>query len=224
MKRCFIFCAGDRTELLTEIGKNDLVIAADGGLDHAKEMGISPDVLVGDFDSLKLEDNELKALVKKGIEVVKYPAEKDETDTEIAVKLAIQKNCDEIILLGAAGGKRIDHMIANIGLLSYAAECGKQAYMFDGRSSLTVVKEGIIIFDASCSGNLSVFAFGGAAEGVSEEGLKYSLQNARLAPNVSLGASNHFTGKASRVSVKRGSLLIVGEFVPEQVSVRGFPL
>lgn len=213
--RCLIFCGGDEQKLWFDIRPEDYVIAADKGYEYAVKLGVEPDLLMGDFDSfVKVDETALK-----GIKVERFPVEKDDTDTAIAIKRAIELGYKEIYLFGASGGERIDHTLANISLLAYGAERGARVYMFDKKSCLTVIKDNEICFDATCKGDLSVFAYGGIAKGVTEKNLKYELQNAELKPEVSLGVSNSFVGKQASVKAKDGMLLIVGEFLPGQTSI-----
>lgn len=212
--RCLIFCAGQQTELPFSVKKSDYIIAADEGYDYVCNLGLIPDELLGDFDSL---DGAEEIKLGSSTAFTKYPVEKDDTDSAIAVKKAIGKGYRNLFLFGASGGKRIDHTIANISLLGYAADHGARAYMFDGESCLTVIKEEKAVFDGSCQGTLSVFAYGGRAEGVSIKNLKYEIAHAELIPEISLGVSNSFVGKEADVSVEKGKLLLVGNFLPENI-------
>lgn len=212
--RCLIFCAGTQTELPFSVKKSDYIIAADGGYDYVCNLGLVPDELIGDFDSLGSEE-ELR--LAPATSLTRYPVEKDDTDSALAVKRAIEKGFETIFLFGAAGGKRIDHTIANIALLGYAVDNGAQAYLFDGESCLTVIKDGTAVFDRGCNGTLSVFAFGGRAEGVTIKNMKYATDHVELVPETTLGVSNSFIGKEASVVVEKGKLLFAGDFLPEQI-------
>ncbi len=213
--KCIIICGGDVQNVSFDIKPMDYVIAADKGYEYARNLGIKPDLLLGDFDSFKL-NCEVESL---GIKIERYPVEKDDTDTAIALKKAIELGYSEIYLYGASGGERIDHTLANISLLAYGVKNGVRVYMFDKKNCMTMIHNGTICFDESCKGNLSVFAFGGVANGVTISNLKYELTNSCLLPEIALGVSNSFTGKRARVNVKNGMLLIVGEYLPSQVSI-----
>lgn len=215
--RCLIFCAGNRIKLAFKVKSSDYIIAADGGYDYVSNLGLVPNELLGDFDSLKGFE-ELK--VPKDTVVTKYPVEKDDTDTAMALKRAIELGYKNIYLLGATGGKRIEHTLANISLLAYGADRGVRVYMFDEKSCMTVIKDSQITFDSGCAGDLSVFAFGGKANGITEKNLKYELDNAELVPEIALGVSNSFIGKPASISVKSGKLLIVGDYLPELIKVK----
>ncbi|MDR2655059.1 MAG: thiamine diphosphokinase [Oscillospiraceae bacterium] len=199
-KICYIFGAGECFHPLPAPEPGDYVIAADGGYRHTKARGIPSDLVVGDFDSLgKAPANE---------NVVALPAEKDETDTEAAIRAGWERGFRIFYIYGGTGG-RIDHTIANIQCVADIARRGGQAFLFDGEFVITGLHSGEVLFPADAKGIISVFAFGGEAAGVREYGLKYPLENAVLNPARPLGVSNEFTGKASGVSVREGTLIIV---------------
>lgn len=217
--RCLIFCAGKQTILPFDIKNTDYIIAADGGYNYAKALNIIPNELMGDFDSLR---NPEELNISAHTKITKVPVEKDYTDAAMAMKRAIKLGYKNIYLIGACGGNRIEHTIANISLLAYGADFGVNAYMFDEKSCLTVIKDAEITFDDKCTGDISVFAFGGKAMGVTEKNLKYEVEDVDLVPEVSLGVSNLFIGKRASVSVKSGKLLVVGDYLPEMIKVRNY--
>lgn len=176
-----------------------MVIAADGGLDALENAGVSADLVVGDFDSL--------GRVPEGANVIKTPAEKDDTDTMLAVKIALEQGCEKILIYGGMGG-RFAHSIANLQTLQYIANRGARGFLI-GDSVCTVIKDDCIAFDQSFRGYISVFAVGGMAEGVDLKGLKYPLENHTLTTDFPLGVSNEFTGGKASVSVGSGSLLVI---------------
>ncbi|MGN0164669.1 MAG: single-stranded-DNA-specific exonuclease RecJ [Lachnospiraceae bacterium] len=214
--RCYIFGAGSLSELPVVPKEDDYIIAADGGYEHVLRLGLVPDELIGDFDSLT---DAFKAKVPDSTKITRFPVEKDDTDTALAVKKTIEKGYNTIYLLGCTGGNRIEHTLANISLLGYGAEKNVRIYMFDGNSTMMAVKNKKVVFDEKCSGNLSVFAFGGEAFGVTVKNLKYTLDDAELFPEVSLGVSNSFIGKKAEISVKKGTLLIVGDYLPKLITI-----
>ena len=198
MKKCVIFCAAGFTELLEPVA-DGLVIAADGGLRHTQSLGITPDVILGDFDSL--------GYVPEGANV--FPVEKDDTDAMLAARQGLAAGCDEFLLYGSLDGKRLDHTVANFQTLQFIADHGGVGYLVGEEYLVTVVKDGTVIFPAGTEGILSVFCMGRDAEGVTIEGLRYSLMDGTLSAGFPLGVSNHFTGQEARVSVKNGSLLLL---------------
>ena len=199
---CYIVGAGELSEEL-RVNEGDLVIAADGGFDHLKRMKIKPDVLIGDFDSI----SELPC----GIEAVRYPVEKDETDAFLAYKLGAERGYREFVVLGGTGG-RIDHTLANYSLMFYAkSENRSLTVIGSGTKAYAAVNEKKILIGKKGKG-VSIFAFGGSASSVSIKGLKYEAEGITLKPEFPLGVSNSHTevGEAC-VSVGDGALLIIEE-------------
>lgn len=180
--------------------ENDFIIAADGGYDLLKEINVNADILLGDFDSIKE--------LPKHNYIVKYPAQKDDTDTFLAYKLGMEKGYRNFVILGGIGG-RIDHTVANIRTLFDIAENGGRGFLIGDGSVLTSISNTKITFPASYSGYISIFANGKDAGGVSIKGLKYSADNISLKPSISLGVSNEFVGERAEISVKDGNLLII---------------
>ena len=199
MKNCIIFCAAGFTGLVREIGAGDLVIAADGGLAHTRKLGITPDVILGDFDSL--------GFTPEGANV--FPVEKDDTDAMLAVRHGLELGCDAFFLYGSLDGPRLDHAIANFQTLQFLADRGAAGYLIGKDFMLTTLKNGQLSFPAGCTGTVSVFCLGPDARGVSIKGLHYPLENGTLTAGFPLGVSNHFTGEAAQIAVESGSLLIL---------------
>ena len=201
MRECVIFCAAECDGLARPIGPESFVIAADGGLRHTEKLGIAPDAVLGDFDSL--------GFCPEGANV--FPVEKDDTDAMLAVRLGLERGCGEFLLYGSLDGPRLDHPVANFQTLQFLADHGAAGYLIGNTTMVTVVKNGKITFPAGLSGTISVFCMGPDAVGVTEKGLFYGLENGTLSSGFPLGVSNHFTGEAAEISVKNGSLLVLWE-------------
>ena len=201
MKECVIFCAAECDGLARPIGQDAFVIAADGGLRHTQSLNITPNAVLGDFDSL--------GFFPEGANV--FPVEKDDTDAMLAVRLGLRRGCDEFLLYGSLDGPRLDHTVANFQTLQYLADHGAVGYLIGNTTMVTVVKNGKIAFPAGCSGTVSVFCMGQDAEGVTETGLFYGIEDGVFTSGFPLGVSNHFTGKKAEISVKNGSLLVLWE-------------
>ena len=201
MRECVIFCAAECDGLARPIGPESFVIAADGGLRHTEKLGIAPDAVLGDFDSL--------GFCPEGANV--FPVEKDDTDAMLAVRLGLRRGCGEFLLYGSLDGPRLDHTVANFQTLQFLADHGAVGYLIGNTAMVTVVKNGKITFPAGLSGTISVFCMGPDAVGVTEKGLFYGLENAVLTSGFPLGVSNHFTGEEAEISVKNGSLLVLWE-------------
>ncbi len=198
MEKCLIFCAGGFDKLIEPAG-NAYIIAADGGLAHLKALGLRPDAIIGDFDSL--------CYVPQGAEV--YPVEKDDTDGMLAVKLGLKKGFRDFLVYGSLDGPRLDHTVANYQLLQYLCDHGAKGTLVGLTFCATVVKNGEIRFSGGDYGDISVFCMGKDALGVTIEGLYYPLENGTLTPGFPLGVSNHFTKNTVRIAVADGSLLVL---------------
>ena len=196
---CIIFCAAEFDTLARPLEPGDYVIAADGGLRHTEKLGIAPNEILGDFDSL--------GFTPMGASV--FPVEKDDTDAMLAVRRGLSLGYREFFLYGSLDGPRLDHTVANFQTLQFLADHGAVGYLVGNRTIVTVVKDGSVAFSAGKSGNLSVFCMGPDARGVTERGLYYGLTNGVLTAGFPLGASNHFTGEQAVISVEDGSLLVL---------------
>jgi thiamine pyrophosphokinase len=199
MKRCVIFCAAGFDGLALPIDIDDLVIAADGGLRHTQAIGITPTLILGDFDSLGYTPDE--SLV--------FPVEKDDTDAMLAAREGLRRGCDEFYFYGSLDGKRLDHTVANFQTLQFLADQGATGYLIGADYLVTVVKNGTLRFPAGATGIVSLFCLGADARGVTLEGLKYPLEDGTLTAGFPLGVSNHFIGTDATVSVRDGSLLVL---------------
>lgn len=197
MGKCIIFCAGDFARLAQPIEKTDFLLAADGGLRHLDLLGIAPNEILGDFDSL--------GYAPTGANV--FPVEKDDTDAMLAARRGLELGYREFWFYGSLDGPRLDHTIANFQTLQFLADNGATGYLVGNTYLATVIKNETLIFPAGAEGILSLFCLGPDAKGVTIEGLHYPMQNGTLSSGFPLGVSNHFTGQEARITVKRGSLL-----------------
>jgi len=201
MGACIIFCAAEFDALLQPIRGADHVIAADGGVRHTEKLGIVPDEILGDFDSL--------GYTPAGANV--FPVEKDDTDAMLAVRRGLSLGFREFLLYGSLDGPRLDHTVANFQTLQFLADRGAFGILAGISTLAAVVKNGSLSFPAGCSGTVSVFCMGADAHGVTLRGLYYPLENGTLTAGFPLGVSNHFTGEEAEIAVKDGSLLILWE-------------
>lgn len=197
---CYIFGAGDIVPLRSRPAAGDYVIAADGGWTACREAGITPDLLLGDFDSL--------GAVPTFDNVERVPVEKDDTDMMLAVKRGLALGHREFHLYGGMGGKRTDHTIANLQTLLYLARRDARGWLYGKDEAYTAVHNGSVTLPARENGILSVFCLGADAEGVTIRGAQYEVENAVLTADFPLGVSNHFVGKEVLVHVARGSLVL----------------
>jgi len=204
MSRCFIFGAGDAPEYLPVVPmEGDTVIAADGGYLTCCKENIVPDLLVGDFDSMD-EPADFP-------HILRHPVEKDDTDTFLAARKALELGCDEVHIYGGTGG-RLDHTLANLQLLMWLRQKGGKGYLYDGAFTYTaIINEAITVKKEKEWALLSVFCMGADAHGVSERGVQYPLDRADLTAFFPLGVSNHILEETAEVSVEDGALVVCWE-------------
>ncbi len=200
MSKAVIISAGTITDyeyIKTFISEEDFVICADGGLLHAEKMGVVPNLTVGDFDSYR---GDLSGDVRR------FNPEKDYTDTHIAVSCAIEKGYREIILLGCIG-TRMDHTLANIGLLEYALNNGCKGCIVNENNIITVI-EGVNEITRDDFKYVSLIPIGNV-KGVTLQNLKYTLDNYNMTFSESIGISNEFTQKDAVIKITEGRLILI---------------
>ncbi len=198
-KLCVIFGAGEVHSPRKHFGKDDLIIAADGGYAAAVAAGLEPNVVIGDFDS--------GTAPAAAAHVIKLSRDKDDTDMLAAVKLGLRRGYKTFVLYGGTGG-RPDHTYANISTLAYLNAYDARGFLVDKDAVATIITDSDITLPKSAHGTVSVFAYGGAASGVTYKNLSYILNDVELTPDFPLGVSNATTDKPAKISVKHGSLLI----------------
>lgn len=207
--RVILFAAGSVQEgsaVTKALAEAELVIAADGGASTALALGHVPAFVVGDLDSLDPRTRE--ELERLGSQVVQAPVEKNETDTELAIDVALEQGASQLILLGALGGARFEHTIANILLLAAYPDIpielvdgNARGWLLHGPGEARIIgKKGDL---------LSLFPLLASAEGVRTENLYYPLRGETLRFGRPRGISNVLLDKEARVSLDSGLLLIV---------------
>jgi len=183
----------------------DLLIAADGGARHMARLGLRPDLLVGDLDSLS--QAEVDALILAGTEVLRYPPEKDETDLELAVQAALDRGCGEVVIVAALGG-RVDQLLGNIFLLDLPGLRQVKARLDDGRDELFLIRE-----RGEVRGRpgdvVSLLPLGGPARGICTSGLRYPLRGETLYPERTRGISNELVEHQAQIELEQGLLICV---------------
>lgn len=181
----------------------DLVVAADGGSEHLARWGVTPHVVIGDLDSLA-------HALPPGAPVERWPREKDKSDTELAVERALTAGADEVVVLGALGGPRTDHEIANVVLLARDAPIASRVRLVRGRLSIRLLRGDARLELSGRTGDLvTLLALGGDAAGIETVGLRYPLRQETLALGSSRGISNEITRPGATVSVRSGALLVI---------------
>ena len=180
----------------------DYIIAADGGQNRAREFGLQPDCVIGDFDSTTLNED-FDCLY------ITYPAEKDLTDTEAALTHALEKGCRNVILLGGMGG-RLDHTMGNIGLLDKYYSSFDHMEFIDGKNRMELLKDsGRTLKRDARYKYFGLVSLNAEASGIDIRGAKYELTGASLERASTLGVSNEFSEDTVEICVREGTLLIV---------------
>lgn len=210
MKRCVIVGAGELKVSAIPVEKDDYVIAADGGYAYCKRLGIVPDLILGDFDSVEEADAEQIARIQKICpdSVVILPTEKDDTDMLAAIRMGLSEGCREFRIYAAQGG-RLEHTLANVQCLIYLKECGASGCLVDETSTVFIIQNEMVWFQESASGYLSLFSMEEKAEGVTICNMKYELDQAELTNSYPIGISNEFIGKRASVTVEKGTLAAI---------------
>ncbi|MBQ3134252.1 MAG: thiamine diphosphokinase [Oscillospiraceae bacterium] len=198
---CFIIGAGEvAPDLRLDLQEGDLLIAADAGWQTAERMGLTPHLVIGDFDTLPAPADHPNTIV--------LPCEKDVTDMRAAVDLGLERGFHRFALYGGTGG-RLAHTLANLQLLDYLSQKNCRGFLIGDGTVSTAVTDGALDFPAELNGYLSVFCNSGTARGITLSGLKYTLTDGTLTGSEALGVSNEFTGQPAHVSVADGTLLVL---------------
>jgi len=185
-----------------------LVVAADGGAHGAARLGFPIDLLVGDADSI--DPAELARLEASGVPIRRAERDKDESDTELAVLAAIELGAREIVVVGALGGRRLDHALANLGLLAHPALVGRSCVFLAAETRVTLLTGPASRAVAGRVGDIvSLLPLGDGVTGVTTEGLRYPLRGEPLPVGPARGLSNVRDADVARVTVATGRLLIV---------------
>lgn len=204
MARCVILGAGPIQDYQTSrsfLQQDDFILCADGGYAHARKMGLLPDLLIGDFDSMRIPED-------AGCEIDSYPPEKDDTDMLLALKSGLERGFRNFLILGGLGG-RLDHTVANFTVLAYAAAHHAKAVLRDEKNAVILLRNAEMAIPPCPGFKMSVFPYGGSAHGVSLRGVKYPLKDYDMDPYCTLGVSNEILPSGAAVSVKRGTLLLL---------------
>ena len=202
--RAFIYTGGSiRPENITEKPQEgDLIIAADQGLLNAKTLGVTPHVILGDFDSLGRTPHE------KDCEVITLPAEKDETDTQFAVHLALERGAHEIVIIGGLDG-RLDHTLSVLAIFEELETKHIHAHATNGQNRVRFLRNNSTLIPRSGFRYLSLIAADPVVKGVTLEGCKYPLKKAKLSRLNQYAVSNELTGNCALIDVRRGGVWVL---------------
>lgn len=209
--RAIIFANGELTDPQSArdlLYPDDLIIAANGGTHHALSIGVVPDVIIGDLDSLS--PDERARAEASGVQVVRFSARKDETDLELALQYAAREGATEIFVLAALGG-RLDQTVANLLLLALPELNGLDVRIVEGPQMAFLIHGGgdELVIKGQPGDTVSLIALGGDVVGVTAEGLEWPLHEDTLRFGPARGVSNVLTAEQARVRARQGSLLCV---------------
>jgi thiamine pyrophosphokinase len=199
-----VVAAGEGAAPVHDVG-DAVVIAADGGLDWSRTLGLRPQIVVGDLDSVSA--HALAAAERDGVRVVRYPAAKDATDLELALDEALALAPGRILVVASADG-RLDHLVAALLLLGSETLAGVEVDALVGEALVHVVR-GERTLRGRPGELVTLLALHGPAVGVTTDGLTYPLHGDTLEAGSSRGVSNVFADQEARISVEAGVLLVI---------------
>ena len=206
--KCIIIANGDirdDRQAASVIAGGDFIICVDGGARHLSRMGIVPDAVIGDLDSIGEEER--LDLEEKGVRFHRHPPRKDDTDTALAVELAFSKGASEITFLGTTGC-RLDHTLSAAFLLKRVLDAGIKGSVVDAHNTIYLIKDRIELSGAP-GDILSILPVSERVTGVFLEGLEYPLENTTIPFGSSLGISNRFASERAVVRLREGLLLVI---------------
>lgn len=206
--KALIISGGNNFEALLDkfFGEDYFTICADSGGSFLFSKDQTPDMIIGDLDSIEAEA--VSHFSEREIKLVKAPAEKDETDTELAVNYVIENRFEEVVLLGATG-TRLDHTLGNISLLNKLASHGIRARIVDSHNEITIVEKYHELKLDSEYKYVSILPYGGDVKGITLEGFKYRLEKAEIKRDAVIGISNEITEEKSRIWIEEGRVLVI---------------
>ena len=229
--RCIIVGAGDFFGMPFQPAEEDYVIAADAGYENLKAVGIVPDLVVGDFDSMEVEGvkgvtgpvkdldifedakkaeyiHHLKRIELDGVETRVIDPIKNDPDMLACVRIGMERGFRSFHLIGGTG-KRIDHSIANLQVLGFLAQQGRHGYLYGERQLVRAIRNESVCFPKEMQGYFSALSLSDECHGVTERGFKYIVTDVTLSNMMPTGLSNEFVGTEAEISVKDGTLLLI---------------
>ena len=201
--RCVIIAGSPDTDIhfiKSTVQTDDYVICADKGYSYAKAAGILPDMIVGDFDSCADQ-------LPQNCEIVRLNVKKDDTDTAVCVNYALERGYDELVIMGATGG-RLDHSYANLCLLEYISSCGAAGELLSEHEKIMILQNGEYLFHQHLGKTFSVFPFGCERAVATIQGAEYPVERFVFESRITRGLSNIFA-EQSRITVHDGKLLLI---------------
>ena len=205
-ERAVLFANGEaQNRAALALQGDDFLVAVDGGLHHLQDLGLNPQLLIGDMDSLSAQ--EVEACQQAGVEILRYPPAKNKTDLELALDKVLQRGYRNILIAFALGG-RLDQTLANLALLSRPDLNDYAVRIDDGLTGVTLLRHTITL---ACQpgDTVSLLPWGGEAGGVVTHGLEFALVGETLLPWQTRGISNRCTGERFSLSLEQGVLLLI---------------
>lgn len=210
LNRVIIFANGELSDpqaARAAVQPTDTIIAADGGAEHCRALGVLPHILIGDFDSLSPPD--LATLEAAGTRIIRHPARKDQTDLELALDYALAEGADDVIILGALGG-RWDQTLANVLLLALPALASARIRLLDGNQEIGLLRgPGKLTLAGNAGDTVSLIPIGGDARGITTSGLEYPLHGETLNFGSTRGISNVMMERQATVALAEGLLVCI---------------
>ena len=205
-KRAVLFANGQaKPGFEVSLLPGDFLVAVDGGLRHLKRLGLKPDLLIGDLDSV--DASEQAEIVEAGIEVHRFPPAKDQTDLELALEYSLENGYAQIVI-AYPFGDRVDHTLGNLSLLARPDLAGRTISLEDGQVEARLLDQSAYL-PAQPSDLVSLIAWGEPVEGIATKGLEYPLKNETLVPWQTRGISNVALADSIELDFKSGRLLVI---------------
>jgi len=208
LHRIIIFANGDLPDLnkaRTLLRSDDFIICADGGARHALALGLTPNLVIGDMDSI--QKDQWQALEKAGVAIELFPRDKNETDLELAINRAVEFKPKEIIVVAALGG-RLDQTIGNLALLTDIRLSTFDVRLADGAEEMFICRDQVQVHGRS-GDIVSLIPWGDPVRGVQTQGLRWALKSETLYPEKTRGISNELLGEVADVKIASGTLLVI---------------
>lgn len=203
-----IFANGELThpEAVRELARNaKLIIAADGGLAHVQSLGLKPNLIVGDLDSVT--PDQVRWAEEQGCEIRRFPVDKDETDLELALRAAEESGCKNVIITAALGG-RLDHTLSNIFLMNLPRLSEIELRIDEGDQEVILILQSIEV-TGKAGDTVSLLPLSPIVRGITTSGLKYPLIDESLVFFQSRGISNRMLSNSAKIQIQSGILLCI---------------
>jgi thiamine pyrophosphokinase len=208
MSRAVIFANGlvpDLESARRLIQPGDPLLAADGGTHHVLALGFVPSIVIGDLDSLTADERQ--QIIEKGVRLLEYPADKNQTDLELALEYALQQGFREILIVGALGG-RLDQTLGNLSLLADPRLSALDVRFDDGVEETFFVR-GRSQVRGQTGDTVSLIPWGTPVTGVTTDRLRWTLRGETLYPHKTRGISNELLGETASIEIASGLLLVI---------------